>query len=128
MDISSVYAPPHRMKSPSYFTCVYRFLMLRFNLVTCRSGTQDTPPRWKSIPTRCKYVRKLVCSFRFPCLWPFEKLKVPPLFLQPHRVLFYTKGSRYGFLFLINCSTSFYNEPFVYFDQLYLNGFHCLCI
>jgi hypothetical protein len=23
-------------------------------------------------------------------------------------------GSRYGFLFLINCSTSFYNEPFFY--------------
>ncbi|MCI6084711.1 MAG: hypothetical protein MR711_00395, partial [Selenomonas sp.] len=25
-------------------------------------------------------------------------------------------GSRYGFLFLINCSTSFYNEPFFPID------------
>ena len=28
-------------------------------------------------------------------------------FLQNH----FNIGSRYGFLFLINCSTSFYNEP-----------------
>lgn len=39
-------------------------------------------------------------------------------------------GSRYGFLFLINCSTSFYNEPrhtAIFFDELENSlGINCL--
>ena len=33
-------------------------------------------------------------------------------------------GSRYGFLFLINCSTSFYNEPLLYNQSRDINRNH----